>query len=918
MENQMKFVVVCSLSFLALDARAVERQVLPGHVPAAVARLQPAGSLPGTNRLELAIGLPLRNREGLTNLLRQLYDPASGAYRQYLTPEQFARTFGPTEPEYQAVIAFAKANGLAVTHTHPNRMLVDVAGAAADVERAFQVKLRLYPHPQDARVFFAPDAEPAVDKGLRILHISGLDNYTLPHPLVHRRPKAPAPGPTPLDGSSPDGSGAYFGKDFRNAYVPTLSLTGSGQTVGLFEFDGYYAVDITKYEAQAGLPAVKLAKVLIDGFNGVPTSREPGSGNEEVALDIEMAVSMAPGLSEVLVYEASPYSTTANVDDMFNRMATDNIAKQLSCSWLFDIDTTSQQIFQQFAAQGQSFLKASGDNGAFGSFADQPGDDPYLTLVGGTTLTTDSTHHWVSESTASLSGGGISSVYPIPDWQRGINMSLNRGSTTMRNVPDVAMVADSAAGVWEIADDGQSFAVGGTSVAAPLWAGFTALVNQQAAANGNPPIGFLNPALYAVGKGPNYTECFHDITTGDNTSTNSPDLFFAVAGYDLCTGWGTPNGGTSLINALLAPPTEPLLITPPLAFYSQGPVGAPFSVTTETYTLTNAGTASLTWSLANTSAWLHISPASGTLAPGGPASTVTVSLNQAATNLLIGNYAATVSFKNLNDGVAQDRQFTLLVGNGGFETGDFTYWNLSADTNNNFVDSIDSTDLYGSSTLAGVNDSLFVHSGIYGAFLGQSGSLGYLSQTLPTSAGQRYLLSFWLDNPAIGTPNQFVVSWNGTTLFNALNLGAFAWTNMQFTVSATGTGTLLQFGFQNDINAFGLDDISVQPLSAPAPVLEAVTQTKGIISFTWSTVPGLAYQVQYTGDLTTGAWTNSGGPLTATGKTLSASDSVSSSPRRFYRITLVASGSPSSDVSQRAKAVARLAAPSDQSRIKPW
>jgi kumamolisin len=143
MQKHLRFVVVCSFSFLAVSGHATERQALRGHVPAVVARLQPVGRLPGTNRLELAIGLPWHNREGLTNLLRQLYDPASGGFRHYLTPEQFTQAFGPTEPEYQGAIAFAKANGLAVTGTHANRMLVDVAGAVADVERAFQVWLRI-------------------------------------------------------------------------------------------------------------------------------------------------------------------------------------------------------------------------------------------------------------------------------------------------------------------------------------------------------------------------------------------------------------------------------------------------------------------------------------------------------------------------------------------------------------------------------------------------------------------------------------------------------------------------------------------------------------------------------------------------------------------------------------------------------
>jgi kumamolisin len=112
MQNHLRFVVVCSFSFLAVSDHAAERQALRGHVPAVVARLQPVGRLPGTNRLELAIGLPWHNREGLTNLLRHLYDPASGGFRHYLTPQQFTQAFGPTEPEYQAAIAFAKANGL--------------------------------------------------------------------------------------------------------------------------------------------------------------------------------------------------------------------------------------------------------------------------------------------------------------------------------------------------------------------------------------------------------------------------------------------------------------------------------------------------------------------------------------------------------------------------------------------------------------------------------------------------------------------------------------------------------------------------------------------------------------------------------------------------------------------------------------
>jgi subtilase family serine protease len=210
-------------------------------------------------------------------------------------------------------------------------------------------------------------------------------------------------------------------------------------------------------------------------------------------------------------------------------------------------------------------------------------------------------------------------------------MTANQGSTTMRNLPDVALVANNLNIVWgnDFIGSSTDFAEGGTSLAAPLWAGFMALVNQQAAADGHPPIGFVNPALYAIGKSTNYLSCFHDITVGSNTNSASPTKYHAVAGYDLCTGWGTMIGA-NLMAALLAPPSETLLITPPLGFSSQGSSDGPFSVTTQTYTLTDTGATPLTWNLANDAGWLTVSTTDGTLNPGA-STTVTVSLNPVPT-----------------------------------------------------------------------------------------------------------------------------------------------------------------------------------------------------------------------------------------------------------------------------------------------
>ena len=537
-------------------ARAQDRQVLLGHVPRAIPglNLQPVGRLPSETRLHLAIGLPLRNQEALTSLLQQIYDPTSPRYRHYLTPEEFTEKFGPTKQDYQAVIAFAKSNGLSVTGTHPNRVLLDVNGSVANIEKVFHVEMRVYRHPTEARTFYAPDTDPSIDLAVPVSGVSGFDNYMVPHPMIQRTSPKQVPNAIPNAGSGPNGT--YRGYDFRAAYVPGVALNGAGQAVGLLEMDGYYTNDITAYESQAGLPSVTLTNVLVDGFSGTP-----GNNNDEVALDIDMAICMAPGLSEVIVYE-SP-QTYSDYMDMLSRMATDDLAMQLSSSWAWVGVTKSllDPTFQEFAAQGQSFFNASGDLGAYvGPVLTPvwtPCDDPYITVVGGTSLTTSGpTNNWVLETTwnsysqgsVGASGGGISTTYAIPWWQTNVNMSANQGSTTMRNLPDVALTANN---VFLIADNGNSYVHGesGTSCASPLWAGFTALVNQQAAANGESAVGFLNPALYMIGTGTTYTACFHDITTGNNTNHYTNTEFFAASGYDLCTGWGTPNG-SSLINAL--------------------------------------------------------------------------------------------------------------------------------------------------------------------------------------------------------------------------------------------------------------------------------------------------------------------------------------------------------------------------------
>lgn len=862
-------------------------KTLHGYVPRAIAHLAPLGTLPPESRLNLAIGLQLSDSKGLDGFLQQLYDPNDPNYRQYLTPEQFAQKFGPTQAQYEQVVAFAQRFGLAVTARHGNRLLLDVNGSVAEIQRAFHITLRTYRHPTEPRDFFAPDSEPTVEAQLPILDVSGLNNFVLPHPNVHIQSPTGTTGATPKTGSG--SGGTYMGNDFRAAYAPGLSLTGAGQQVGLLQFDGYYQADISAYEVAAGLPAIPLQTVLLDGYNGVPTTG-PQSGNTEVSLDIEMAVSMAPGLAKIIVFEGGPNGLPNNV---LSAMASSNQVKQLSCSWGWGggPSATTDNIFKQMAAQGQSFFAASGDSDAFTpgqvddpSQTDAPASCPFITVVGGTTLTTSgSGGAWASEKVWNAGGGagssgGISSYYSIPSWQTGIDMSSNSGSTTHRNIPDVALTADN---IYVRYGNGTSTTVEGTSCATPLWAAFTALINQQAALGGRAAVGFVNPAVYALAKSASYTSAFHDVTAGNNAWSSSPTNFYAVSGYDLCTGWGTP-AGKNLIDALAGPP-DSLAVAPSSGFIASGPAGGPFIPVSAVLTLTNRSAASFGWSL-SVPTWLSAAPTNGGLAPG-TAAQITVELAPAAAALVAGNYNGNVAFTNQTSHAVQTVPFTLQVGqsivqNGGFESGDFSGWTLIGNI-------VTGTTVYNAVETSSF--SSIVHSGNYGAFLGDT-LLATLSQNLATIPGQDYLVSFWVNNQTTGAGQQFLFNWNtnklstSNTIYSLLNPPVLPWTNPQFILTAASTNTVLQFAAENPPGGFGLDDVSVTPI--PSLAIQTATVLPSGFRLGWRTTTGLVYQVQYTTNLLKASWSNLGPPISATSNSLTVVDSaaVGSPGPRFYRL----------------------------------
>ena len=281
------------------------------------------------------------------------------------------------------------------------------------------------------------------------------------------------------------------------------------------------------------------------------------SGDDaEQVLDIVQAIGMAPGLAQVRVYIG------ASDPEILNSMATEDICKQISISWLWSPDdpSTDDPIFQEFAAQGQSVFAASGDFGGYNpGDTVYPAEDAYVTSVGGTDLVTNGAGgSWGLESAWISGGGGVSlDSIPIPNWQAGVANSSNQGSTTLRNVPDVAMEANTDNFLCA-APFGCVEGIGGTSASTPRWAAFMALVDQQAEAGNNSDLGFINPAVYSIGESSNYSSDFHDISTGNNNCCESALYYNAVTGYDLVTGWGSPDG-QNLIDALAGPLSNPVM-----------------------------------------------------------------------------------------------------------------------------------------------------------------------------------------------------------------------------------------------------------------------------------------------------------------------------------------------------------------------
>jgi kumamolisin len=529
----------------ALAGAAHAEGVHTHHVHAAIqgGEAQMVGNPSPSQVMSLDIVLPVHDRAGLQALAAAVADPQSPLFRHYVTPAEFTERFGPSKEDYAAVVSYMEERGLKVVGGTRDGLDLQVRGTLDKVERAFHVTMRNYKHPTENRVFFSPDREPTTDIGVKLWHVSGMDNFSIPHArYVKRSDYAAANGITEqavvshaITGSGP--SGSFLGSDMRAAYYGG-TLTGAGQHVALFEYYGTDLADLTTYYKNIG--QTNHVPVTLISTDGTSTSclAKNNCDDGEQQLDITQALGMAPGLAGLEMYVGS--TDTAIISAMTTHSP---LALAIGCSWGWTPAdaSTLDPYFEKMAVQGQSFFVASGDNSTWkksGAAEAWPGDDAHIISVGGTDLvTTSGGGAWKSETAWVDSGGGISpDKIAIPTWQQGSGVitTANKGSTTLRNGPDVSANANFSFFTCDNQTTCQAGTYGGTSFAAPMWAAFIALANQQAASQGKPAVGFFMPKIYTANVTSSYATNFHDITSGKSGSYTSGTRF------DLVTGWGSP------------------------------------------------------------------------------------------------------------------------------------------------------------------------------------------------------------------------------------------------------------------------------------------------------------------------------------------------------------------------------------------
>lgn len=486
----------------------------------------------------LTVTVRIRRKQPLSPLVNT-DNPVENA----VSRSAYASQFGADPAVIKRVEAFATSYDLSLVEQSAARRSVLLRGTVAQMERAFGVSLSNF-RAADGTEFRGRTGSINVPAELVdvVEGVFGLDNR--PQARAHFQVYNPEDGRI-----APRVGGASFTPpQLANLYNFPTGVTGKGQSIAIIELGGgFRKADITTYFAGLRLKPPTVIAVSVDGGLNSPGNADGADG--EVMLDIEVAGAVAPGATVVVYFAPNTDQgfldaiTTAIHDTKYKPSVISISWGSAEKNWTAQALTSFNQAFQAAAALGITVCAAAGDTGSDdgvgdgNAHVDFPASSPFVLACGGTKLSTSG--NTISgevvwhESKTSATGGGISDVFELPDYQQTSHVppSVNDKMRIGRGVPDVAAVADPSTG-YAVRVDGRDMVIGGTSAVAPLMAGLIALINQQRGKS----VGFIHPVIYASPK------AFRDIDQGNNSTTTGNKGYTAVAGWDACTGLGVPDG----------------------------------------------------------------------------------------------------------------------------------------------------------------------------------------------------------------------------------------------------------------------------------------------------------------------------------------------------------------------------------------
>ena len=551
-----------------------------------LARSTLLGPVDRHQQISVILALPLSDPQGAAEFVQHVSKPGDPLFHQYLTPEEFAAKYGAKSADYAALKQWAINNGLTIAHESLARTCLTVRGSMVQVQTLFKTQLNNY-RSADGNQFYSAAIRPTIPDEIasRVTGVIGLTNgahyAALAKPYKVFGEDASLPTKAPDSGGTGPG-GSYSPQDLTTCYqIPTYGNLVP-QSVAVFEQGGFNQSDINVFLNTLKLPHPPVTFVSVNGYDG---SVDNNQIELEAVLDIDMIIGINPKVKEVFVYEDGNDPFGVAMIDALDQIATDKKVQTVSISYGVDevqqgstVINSENTSLTQLAAEGLTVLVSSGDNGAYGRTggfsspaqleAPDPGSQPLVTCVGGTTLTTGPNEAWLGEEVwnrlglnGSATGGGVSSVWTIPSWQVPAYVTTNGGSSTYRNVPDVGALGDPFTGVGVYSKiNGGWVQIGGTSLSAPIWGGYISILNAGSQYLYGQTLGFFNPTLYGIGfllgigygNPSNYLFPVPDGTNGNPALFGGTPGYPGGYGYNNCTGSGTIWGGNFATQVLTA------------------------------------------------------------------------------------------------------------------------------------------------------------------------------------------------------------------------------------------------------------------------------------------------------------------------------------------------------------------------------